>query len=233
MYPLLEAQNIQIDFCRNKSLIEEASFLLQSQESMAIMGPSGSGKTTLALSLLGLQPKKIDVQGKIFFLQNDLIQMKWREKRKILGSEISILMQDPSTCLNPFFSLGFHFNELLRKKRRLNKRSKIEKICSALNEVGLNKTSFFLKAYPHQLSGGEKQRALIAMALLDEPKLLVADEPTTSLDLVVKVEVLKLIQALQRKKGFGLILITHDPLVAKKMCTKIYEIENKQLVLRP
>lgn len=233
MFFLIEAQKICL-----KSLLEKnkivlgASFSLKEGESMAIMGPSGSGKTTFALSLLGLQSKKIEVKGEIYFLNKNLSQMGYREKKKLLGSEISMLMQDPSCSLNPFFSLGFHFYELLRKNKNLNNRAKKEKIGGALVEVGLKDKDYFLKAYPHQLSGGEKQRALIAMALINEPKLLIADEPTASLDLVIKVEILKLIQSLQSKKGFSLILITHDPLVAKKMCSKIYLIENQRLVLR-
>ncbi len=193
------------------------------------MGQSGCGKTSLAYTLMGLTLSHLQVQGEVQFLGKDWLNLPVKEQEKARGAEIALIFQDPGVSLNPFFTIGFQLQEVVKRHLKLSKKEGDQKIAQILNEVMLLDHDQFLKAYPHQLSGGEKQRILLAMALLPNPKLIIADEPTASLDFVVKINILKLLQKIKEQRGLSLILITHDPKVAFKMASRVYEIKESKL----
>jgi len=232
--PLIEINNLSIRIPPSHTLMEGLSLQLEIGESIALMGGSGQGKTTLGLAIMGLTSPKIEIEGSLYIFGNKWSDLSEAEKSKIRGKEIAMVFQDPSVSLNPFFKIEFQLKEVLKTHTNLSAEEMDAKIKEGLSEVGLKNVTQFLNAYPHQLSGGEKQRILIAMALLCDPKVLIADEPTASLDLIVKVEILKLIQKLQRKRALSLFLITHDPHIAYKMADRVYELkESKLYSLKP
>lgn len=229
---LIEIKNLMICIPPNRKLLEEASLKLERGETLALMGGSGQGKTTLALTLMGLQTKKTIISGSISILGNDWRDASEVKRGKIRGKEMAMVFQDPGVSLNPFFKVGFQLREVLKAHTHMNQSEILIRMSEGLIEVGLRDVDKFLNAYPHQLSGGEKQRILIAMALLCNPKILIADEPTASLDLIVKVEILKLLQKLQQTRGLGLFLITHDPHIAYKMADDVYELKESRVLLK-
>lgn len=226
---LLVIKELSISILNNKFLIEPFSLTLKPNETIAIMGQSGSGKTSLAYTLLGLAPNHLQIQGGVHFLGKDWLGQSVKEQEKMRGNEIALIFQDPQTSLNPYFTIGFQLKEVVKRHFKLSKKERDQKIAQILDEVMLLDHKKFLKAYPHHLSGGEKQRVLLAMALLPNPKLVIADEPTASLDFVVKVNILKLLQKIKKQRSLSLILITHDPTVAFKMADKVYEIKESKL----
>ncbi len=199
----IEIENLTITSKKDSSaILKNLSFTAHKNEILALLGESGSGKTTLALALMDLLPKSLSVAGAIHFLNLDVPWVRGRNK--------AMIFQDPQVSLNPFFSIKFQLKEVLSTHLDL-KRGEVEAfILKRLDEVKLENPKRLLKAFPNQLSGGEKQRVLIAMALLCDPEVLIADEPTASLDLLVRVEILKLLLELKKKRPFTLILITHD-----------------------
>lgn len=223
MKPLIELKNLSFKIVPHRRLFENLNISLDKGKTLAIMGKSGCGKTTLGKALLGFKSKELSVEGEILILGQSWNLLTEKEKGNRRGKLISMIFQDPNISFNPFFILEFQLLEVLKTHLDLNKDQMKLKIKESFMEVGLGQQ--YLKAYPHELSGGEKQRALIAMALICDPQILVADEPTASLDLVIKVEILKLLQKIQKKRGLSLILITHDPLVAYKMADEILEIK--------
>ena len=231
MKNIIEIENLSIRVPPHKRLFSGASLFVQKGQSAALMGPSGSGKTTFALSLLGLLSSNIEMEGKHRVLGFDWNSLSEVQKSSIRGREVAMIFQDPSQSLNPFYKIGFQLREVLRSHTSYRVDEIEKRILLGLQEVSLNKPKAYLNAYPHQLSGGEKQRVMIAMALLCDPKLLIADEPTGSLDLIIKVEILKLILSIQKKRGLSLFLITHNPLIAQKMSDQIYQIDEKKISL--
>lgn len=199
----IEIQNLTITSkSDSRFLLKELSFTAYQNEILALLGESGSGKTTLALALMDLLPKSLLVAGTINFLN---LEAPW-----VRGKNKAMIFQDPQVSLNPFFSIEFQLKEVLSTHLDFKKEEAEAFLLERLDEVQLENPKRLLKAFPSQLSGGEKQRVLIAMALLCDPEVLIADEPTASLDLLVRVEVLKLLLELKKKRPFSLILITHD-----------------------
>ncbi|MCH9633237.1 MAG: Dipeptide transport ATP-binding protein DppD [Chlamydiae bacterium] len=229
MKNIIEIENLSIRIPPHKRLFSRVSLSVEKGQSVALMGPSGSGKTTFALSLLGLLSSKVLIDGRVEVLGINWNFLSEKQKDCIRGKEVSMIFQDPSLSLNPFFKIGFQFKEILARHTKLSNFEVQNKIESGLKEVGLENCSGYLNAYPHQLSGGEKQRVMIAMALLCDPMLLIADEPTAALDLIIKVEILKLISSIQKKRGLSLFLITHNPLIAQKMADVIYFLDEGKL----
>ncbi len=200
-----------------RPLIEDVSLAVGPGETLAVVGESGSGKSITFLSALGLAPPPCFVAaGSVLFAGQDLTRLEKEALRRLRGTGIAMVFQDPLTALNPVFTIGDQIYEVLRAHRRIGRRAAMAQAEALLAQVQIPEPARRLRAYPHQLSGGMRQRVLIAMAIALGPKVLIADEPTTALDVTVQAQILELLDALRRSTGMGLVLITHDlGLVAK------------------
>ena len=198
------------------------SFTMNQGDVLGVVGESGSGKSVTAYSVMGLTayPGKL-VGGKVWFNGHEIENMKEKDFRKIRGNEVSIIFQDPMTSLNPVYTIGNQIVEVIRLHTDKNKADAWARAKELLELVGINEPEKRLKQYPHELSGGMRQRVMIAIALACEPKLLIADEPTTALDVTIQAQILELMQDLRKKLGMSIIMITHDLGVVASMCEKI------------
>ena len=198
------------------------SFSLNQGEVLGIVGESGSGKSVTAYSIMGLTayPGKL-IGGTIRFNGHEVEKMKEKEFRKMRGNEVSIIFQDPMTSLNPVYTIGNQIMEVLLQHTEMDKAKAKARAKELLELVGINEPEKRLKQYPHELSGGMRQRVMIAIALACEPKLLIADEPTTALDVTIQAQILELMQDLRKKLGMSIIMITHDLGVVASMCERI------------
>lgn len=189
---------------------------------LGIVGESGSGKSVTAYSIMGLTayPGKL-IGGTIYFNGHEVEKMTEKEFRKMRGNEVSIIFQDPMTSLNPVYTIGNQIQEVILLHTDKTKAEAKERAKELLELVGINEPEKRLKQYPHELSGGMRQRVMIAIALACEPKLLIADEPTTALDVTIQAQILELMQELRKKLGMSIIMITHDLGVVASMCEKI------------
>ena len=202
--------------------LKNVNFSVDEGEYVAIMGESGSGKSVTAYSIMGLTayPGKL-VGGTVHFNGHEIEKMTEKEFRKIRGNEVSIIFQDPMTSLNPVYTIGNQIVEVILLHTNKTKKEAYERAKELLELVGINEPAKRLKQYPHELSGGMRQRVMIAIALACEPKLLIADEPTTALDVTIQAQILELMQELRKKLGMSIIMITHDLGVVANMCEKI------------
>ena len=198
------------------------SFSLEEGEVLGIVGESGSGKSVTAYSVMGLTafPGKL-VSGTIRFNGHDVHNMTEKDFRKMRGNEVSIIFQDPMTSLNPVYTVGNQIEEVITLHTDKTPKEARERARELLELVGINEPDKRLKQYPHELSGGMRQRVMIAIALACEPKLLIADEPTTALDVTIQAQILELMQELRQKLGMSIIMITHDLGVVASMCERI------------
>ncbi|MBG9386969.1 ABC transporter ATP-binding protein [Caenimonas aquaedulcis] len=231
---LLEVNNLRVAFA-GKEVVHGVSFTIAPGEKLALVGESGSGKTVTALSLLGLV-QNADVTGTAQFTgleggaARDLVAMPEREQRAIRGREIAMIFQEPMTALNPLFPIGDQIAEVLQLKEGLTKREAWDAAVEALRATGIPEPERRAMAYPHQLSGGQRQRAMIAMALSGRPRLLLADEPTTALDVTLRSQILDLLGDVQKQNGMSMLLITHDLNLVRKFADRVAVMENGYLV---
>ena len=202
--------------------LNDVSIHLKEGEVLGIVGESGSGKSVTAYSLMGLtaHPGKL-IGGTLQFNGHEIEDMSEKEMRKIRGKEISIIFQDPMTSLNPVYTIGNQITEVIRLHTDKDKTQAYARAKELLELVGINEPEKRLKQYPHELSGGMRQRVMIAIALACEPKLLIADEPTTALDVTIQAQILELMMELKDKLGMAIIMITHDLGVVASMCDRI------------
>ena len=211
--------------------VDQVSFELEEGEVLGVVGESGSGKSVTMLALMGLVPIPGRVRAeRMVFGGRDLLGISDRERRRLTGKDITMIFQDPTTSLNPCFTIGFQLTEALRVHERMDHKSARRHTIALLEQVGIPDAESRLKAFPHQLSGGMSQRVMIAMAIACNPRLLIADEPTTALDVTVQAQILELLQSLQRERGMALILITHNMGVVAEMAWRIIVMYAGQIV---
>ncbi len=226
MAPLLEIEGLKTFFYTKRGIVkalDDVDLQLEAGDTLGVVGESGCGKTVLALSIMRLVPTppgKI-IAGRIIFNGADLLLLKPPEMRSIRGREISMVFQEPMTSLNPVFSIGDQVIEVLRAHHRISRQDVRERAVELLQKVGIPSPRARLKDYPHQLSGGMRQRVMIAMALACRPKLMLADEPTTALDVTIQAQILDLIDQLKGETGTSVIMITHDLGVIAETAQKI------------
>jgi len=214
MPPRLDVKNLRSYFFTRSGLVkavDDVSFSIKKGETLALVGESGCGKSMTALSLLRLLPEPGRVvSGEIHLSGHDLLMLPELEMRRIRGNDISMIFQEPMTSLNPVLRIGEQIAEVLRLHEGLNDQDALDKAAELLKLVGLSDTQRRLSDYPHQLSGGQRQRIMIAMALACDPKLLIADEPTTALDVTIQAQIMDLLQQLKEERQMATLLISHD-----------------------
>lgn len=202
--------------------VDRISYSVKQGEVVGIVGESGSGKSVSSLAIMGL----IDYPGRVMaekleFNGQDLQRISEKERRNLVGAEVAMIFQDPMTSLNPCYTVGFQIMEAIKVHQGGNKSTRRQRAIDLLNQVGIPDPASRLDVYPHQLSGGMSQRVMIAMAIACRPKLLIADEPTTALDVTIQAQILELMKDLQKKLGMAIIMITHDLGVIADMCDEI------------
>ena len=232
--PLIEVRNLSIAFSQGdqrKTVVERVSFRVEKGRAMALVGESGSGKTVTAQAIVRLlpQPAASYPTGEIFFRGRDVLKMSDAELREMRGGSVTMVFQEPMTSLNPLHAIARQIGEIIALHHGRAAATK-ERIVELLNEVGVVDPASRLGAYPHQLSGGQRQRVMIAMALANRPDLLIADEPTTALDVTVQAQILTLLKDLQTKLGMAMLFITHDLNVVRKIADDIIVMQKGAIV---
>lgn len=222
---LLKINNLKTTFYSKDKKIEAVrgvTIEVKTGEILGIVGESGSGKSVLMKSVMKLLPEnaKID-SGEIYFNGKDILKLQPKEMRKIKGKEIAMIFQDPMTALNPLKKVGEHLVEVLLRHKSVNKKEAKQMAIEVLRDVGIPIPEKRINQYPHEFSGGMRQRVLIAMALACSPKLLIADEPTTALDVTIQAQILELLKSLKADNNMSIILITHDLGVVASLCNRI------------
>ncbi len=232
---LLEIRNLTCSFRTADGAaraVDDVSFSVLQGETLGVVGESGCGKTVTALAVLRLIPNppgRID-SGEIIYKGQDLLKLPEREMRRIRGNEISMIFQEPMTSLNPVFTCGFQIDEAVILHQKVGKREARERTLEMLRLVGIPDPGACARSYPHQLSGGMRQRVMIAMALSCRPSLLIADEPTTALDVTIQAQILELLQSLQARLGMAVLMITHDLGVVAETAQRVVVMYAGQVV---
>ena len=235
MTPLLSVRDLSVIFrqgAREILAVNRVSFDIRKGETLALVGESGSGKSVSALSVMKLLPYPAarHPSGQILFRERELLGMSERDIRDIRGNDISIIFQEPMTSLNPLHTIEKQIGEILLLHKGLSGAAARTRIVELLTQVGIPDPATRLKSYPHQLSGGQRQRVMIAMALANEPELLIADEPTTALDVTVQAQILKLLKDLQTRLGMAMLFITHDLGIVRKIADRVCVMKQGEIV---
>ncbi|TAW62759.1 ABC transporter ATP-binding protein (plasmid) [Rhizobium ruizarguesonis] len=228
--PIIDARNVAVNFKVEDGMVEavkDVSFQLYRGETIAIVGESGSGKSVTARTVMGLLSKRAVVSEKstVAYDGCNILKFSERARRKLRGDRISMIFQEPMSSLNPIYTIGSQIVEAIRVHRRISKRDAQKRALELLEHVQIPDPAARLMQYPHQLSGGQRQRVMIAMALANDPDVLIADEPTTALDVTVQAQILNLIRNLQKELGMAVILITHDLTVVRQFSDYVYVMQ--------
>ncbi|WP_128000313.1 ABC transporter ATP-binding protein [Piscinibacter defluvii] len=234
MSPLLEIDDLHVEFALHGATlraVDGLSLTLREGEVLGIVGESGSGKSVAMLALMGLVgfPGRVRAAS-MRFAGQDLLRLGERQRRALTGRDVAMIFQDPGASLNPSFTIGFQIGEVLRHHLGMDRRAAARRSVELLEQVGIPAAASRLNDYPHQLSGGMNQRVMIAMAIACNPRLLIADEPTTALDVTIQAQILELLRGLQRERGMALVLITHNMGVVAEMAQRVAVMYAGQLV---
>ena len=231
---LVTVKNLSVEFGEGESasrVVKGVSFDIAKGETVALVGESGSGKTVSALSILRLLPNSAShPTGEILFEGRDILKLPETEMRAIRGDRISIIFQEPMTTLNPLHTIEVQVGEIIKLHKGLTDDETRQRVVELLGKVGIRDPEKRLGSYPHQLSGGQRQRVMIAIALANEPDLLIADEPTTALDVTIQAQILELLKRLQQEMGMAMLLITHDLGIVRRMAERVYVMQNGDIV---
>ncbi len=231
---IIDARNIAVTFKVEHGMVEavkDISFQLYRGETIAIVGESGSGKSVTARTVMGLLTKRATVakSAVVRFNGDDILKFSSRQRRALRGNRISMIFQEPMSSLNPIYTIGSQIVEAIRVHSKLSKKQAEARALDLLRQVQIPEPEARLKQYPHQLSGGQRQRVMIAMALSNDPDVLIADEPTTALDVTVQAQILNLIRDLQKKRGMAVVLITHDLTIVKQFSDYVYVMQHGEM----
>lgn len=232
---MLEVKNLKVHLDTPDGIVkavDDVSLTVEAGETIGIVGESGSGKSVLALSIIQLnpQPPTFYPKGEILWEDRNLLELNERELRNIRGNEIAMIFQDPMSSLNPVFRIGEQLIEAIRTHQPMSSKEAEQKALELLSDVGIPDPKRRLRDYPHQFSGGMRQRVLIAMALACQPKLLIADEPTTALDVTIQAQILHLMKDIQQKYGTAIMIITHDLGVVANLADKVLVMYSGRIV---
>ena len=227
---LLDISKLTVAF-GPKKVVDEISFAIAPGETLGLVGESGSGKSATSLALLGLLPPTAQVDGTVTFNGRSLLHCSPKEMRQLRGNSIAMIFQEPMTALNPVMRVGRQISEaLLAHHPGLSRQTVRERVLAAMHEVQLPAPESRINDYPHQFSGGQRQRILIAMALINRPQLLIADEPTTALDVTVQAQILELLRTLRRMHGLAMLFISHDLAVVAQVADRVAVMHRGKLV---
>jgi microcin C transport system ATP-binding protein len=230
---VLEVSDLCISFRQDGRAIEavkHVAFTVAKGETVALVGESGSGKSVTALSTVALLPDSAKVSGSVRYNGRELVGAKESELRAIRGNDISFIFQEPMTSLNPLHTIEVQLGESLSLHQGITGPAARVRILDLLQKVGIRDAESRLSAYPHQLSGGQRQRVMIAMALANGPELLIADEPTTALDVTIQAQILDLLADLKRREGLSLLFITHDLTIVRRIADRVCVMQNGEIV---
>ena len=222
MSPVLEVENLRVSFGERTAAVRGISLTVRRGETHCLVGESGCGKSVSALAVMGLLARGGVRQADVLRFQGtDLLRLDERGRARLRGAKMAMIFQEPMTSLNPAYTVGSQMAEVFQRHRGTTKRAALDRAAGLLGRVGITAPGMRLGQYPHQLSGGLRQRVMIAMALMCDPELLIADEPTTALDVTVQAQILRLLQTLQRELGLALLLITHDLGIVARMARRV------------
>jgi len=232
--PLLDIENLSVDFPTIGGVmhaVDGVTIKVEEGEVLGIVGESGSGKSVTMLALMGLVAYPGEIRAdRLAFAGQDLLSLSAGERRRLTGKDLAMIFQEPTTSLNPCFTIGFQLQETLRLHEGLDRTARRRRAIELLDQVGIPAPESRLRAFPHQLSGGMNQRVMIAMAIACNPRLLIADEPTTALDVTIQAQILDLLLTLQRERGMALILITHNMGVVAETAQRVAVMYAGQIV---
>jgi len=232
--PLVEVRNLSVAFGDGSNavcVVKGVSFTIAKGETVALVGESGSGKTVSAMSILRLLPNSAShPTGEILFEGKDILKAGEAELRAIRGRRISVIFQEPMTTLNPLHTIEVQVGEIIKLHQKISDEETRRRVIELLTKVGIRDPEKRLDSYPHQLSGGQRQRVVIAIALANKPDLLIADEPTTALDVTIQAQILELLKALQKEMGMAMLLITHDLGIVRRMAERVYVMRDGEIV---
>ncbi|TVZ56174.1 peptide/nickel transport system ATP-binding protein [Lutibacter sp. Hel_I_33_5] len=227
---MINVKNLVISFSSDENVVNTISFKIKKHKILGLVGESGSGKSITSLAILGLLPKNANSEGEIIFNGEDISKYSEKEFQKIRGNDIAMIFQEPMSSLNPTLTCGFQVAEILEQHTNLTSKEIKEEVISLFNKVKLPRPEQIFSSYPYQISGGQKQRVMIAMAIACKPKLLIADEPTTALDVTIQKEIILLLKEIQQETGMSILFITHDLALVSEIADEIVVLYQGNIV---